>query len=195
METMTMSVYARLVSFSSSMQTMQPTENAALQRGKKKEGEWLLSFPLSHFPGHELFNGFSHLCVWGDVICIHPTVTGTWGVEPMEQLLMCKHHINPSLPPPPPLSHSKQALMSHLPPKNMLLFHYINLVAPPLDMESMLPLTCSSVSLQPRNANVPSSSTSAHFDPLNQHLSEQLKDSKTALKLHKTGLQELNSVR
>lgn len=95
---------------------------AAFQTGHRKEGEWL-SFFLSHFPGHELFNGFSHLCVWGDMVCIHSAVTGTtWGSKPMERLLMCKHHINPSLrlpapaPPPAPLSHT-QALMSHLQPK------------------------------------------------------------------------------
>lgn len=110
METVTRFVYFLLLLY------------AAFQRGHRKEGEWLSFFP-SHFPGHELFNGFSHLCVWGDMVCIHSAVTGTtWGSKPMERLLMCKHHINPSLrlPPPPlppaPLSHT-QALMSHLQPK------------------------------------------------------------------------------
>lgn len=127
---------------------------AAFQRGHRKEGEWL-SFSLFHFPGHELFNGFSHLCVWGDMVCIHSAVTGTtWGSKPMERLLMCKHHINPSLrlPPPAPLSHT-QGLMSHLQPKKSLFFHSRNLVAPPQDTESLIP--CSSFKLQPLNDPVP----------------------------------------
>lgn len=116
-EGVTTSVCARLVPFSSSIQT----RKRCISERKQERGRVTVSLPLCHFPGHELFNGFSHLCVWGDMICIHPTVTGTtWGGKPMERLLMCKHHIIPALPPPPPPppSHSRQALMSHLQPQN-----------------------------------------------------------------------------
>lgn len=41
------------------------------------------------------FNGFSHLCVWGNITCIHLTVTGTtWGRRLMESSLMCKQNRN-----------------------------------------------------------------------------------------------------
>lgn len=79
------------------MQTMQPTwKITALEseREKERERERLLSAASVISHDMSFFNGFSHRCVRGNMICIHLTVTATtWGRGLTERLLMCKHNM------------------------------------------------------------------------------------------------------
>lgn len=94
-----------------SMQTTQPARKYCIRERHRKRGRATTGFlslcSLSHFPWHELFNGFSHLCVWGNMICIHLTVTGTtWGQGTdgvvahvqTSHYSACNNHTTPLLP-------------------------------------------------------------------------------------------------
>ena len=159
---------------------------------KPERGRATVSLALCHLPGHELFNGFSIL-VCADMICTIRLWLEPHGAANRWSGCSCANitliHPSSSSSSSSASSQSQQAspYATSLAQKTiyMLVFHYINLVAPPLDMESLSPLTCSSLSPQLPNAFVPVCCPSAHVGPLNRHLSEHWKDGKTAPKLHK----------
>lgn len=107
-----------------SMQTKQPARKTTLLE-KETEREWVLDFCLfvASVISQDMrfFNGFSHICVWGNMICIHLAVTGTaWGRGLMERLLMCKHNMiflqqSPYFNPSCSLFHSCHSVRSNVP--------------------------------------------------------------------------------